>query len=270
MKLFLTVFASLALMLSPARFALRASVEVSGTMIFLSDLVSRDAPDYVREEAARIPLGLSPQTGATRILSGAAITTAIEHAGLPNDVFTVPDQVSVVRAGRKLSDQEVWAAMERYLKTHPESAIRAIQPDELIIDKGFSIPADARIEVERVTSDKTLRTVQVHLSVEGADSALPTCVRVRTKSSFPGETIAVVSRTAVIRTNAKLGMNQPALVDPKTIARLHLHSADSDMVLDVRPLERGALDQTIRVRLASSAKTLQARVVGANALDATF
>jgi flagella basal body P-ring formation protein FlgA len=60
------------------------------------------------------------------------------------------------------------------------------------------------------------------------------------------------------------------LVDPRQFARLHLSSPSARMLLVVRPLQRGHLGETIRVRLLSSGKTLQARVAGKDSLEADF
>src|SRR5262249_52363940 len=76
------------------RIELQANVEVSGATIFLSDLLSQDAPDYAREEAARIPLGMAPQPGSARVLMKARIHSAIDRAGLPGNIFTIPDCVT--------------------------------------------------------------------------------------------------------------------------------------------------------------------------------
>jgi hypothetical protein len=279
MKLFFTILFAL-VALSPAyaaekrersaRIALRPHAEVAGALILLSDLVPDDAPDYVREEAARIPLGLAPQTGTTRVLAAASIAAAIERAGLPQEIFTVPDRVSARRAGRNLSGAEIWAAIQRYLATRPASTIRNVRSEDLQLDSGFSIPAAAKIEVTRVTFDRALRFAQFHLQVEGAENADPICVRARMPSQFASDPSPIANVLTFTRARLSPATKPQMLVSPKTIARLHLHSADSDMMLDARPLQPGALDQTIRVRLASSAKTLQARVVGKNALDASF
>jgi flagella basal body P-ring formation protein FlgA len=67
-----------------------------------------------------------------------------------------------------------------------------------------------------------------------------------------------------------LSAKSVVLVDPRQLARLHLHSANSTMLLLVRPLQTGHINETIRVRLVASGRTLQAKVIAANSLDATF
>jgi hypothetical protein len=257
--------------LAPSRIVLRPNAEVSSTMILLSDLVPADAPDYVREEAARIPLGLAPQAGTNRVLERSQIASAIEHAGLPDDVFSVPERVTVRRAGRIPSQTDVWAAVERYLAAHPTSAIRDTHSGDLRLASGFSIPPESHLEVTKVTIDRALHLAHLYLTVNGASGgAHPFYASARLSSLPANDLLSVVSGRKSKHVSAEESPAAPILVEPKTVARLHLHSSESDMMLEVRPLERGALDQTIRVRLTSSAKTLQARVIGANALDATF
>lgn len=279
MKPFITIFVSLIVSLTACAMEsreglvaipLRTSVEIAGTSIFLSDLVPSDAPDFVREEGARILVGAAPLAGATRVLAAHAIAAALERAGIPTTVFVIPDRMVVRRAVRPLSARDALFAIERYLVKHPAMAIRGIEPDDIKVDAGLSVPSDPRIEVVGLAFDKTLQVAQFRLKIQGAANADPICVRVRMPAlSSYGRQPIPTKRTLVGLNEKQIGKPE-VLVDPKTIARLHLHSAESDMVLDVRPLERGALEQTIRVRLASSAKTLQARVVGPNALDATF
>jgi flagella basal body P-ring formation protein FlgA len=42
------------------------------------------------------------------------------------------------------------------------------------------------------------------------------------------------------------------------------------MLLDVMPLDRGTLNQTVRVKLPGTGKILHAQVTGARRLEATF
>lgn len=62
----------------------------------------------------------------------------------------------------------------------------------------------------------------------------------------------------------------PVLVDVRREARLYLHSENSAIVVTVRPLQCGHKDERIHVRLPLNGKTLQARVVGEDALEAAF
>src|SRR5882724_8532873 len=60
------------------------------------------------------------------------------------------------------------------------------------------------------------------------------------------------------------------LVDVRRTANLYLHSEHSATVMRVRVLQNGHLDEWVRVRLPLHGKTVEARVMGEDALEATF
>ena len=62
----------------------------------------------------------------------------------------------------------------------------------------------------------------------------------------------------------------PVLVDVHRTANLYLHSEHSATTVRVRVLQNGHKDERIRVRLPLHGKTVEARVVGEDALEATF
>lgn len=62
----------------------------------------------------------------------------------------------------------------------------------------------------------------------------------------------------------------PVLVDVRRTANLYLHSEHSATVMRVRVLQNGHMNEQVRVRLPLHGKTVEARVVGADAVEATF
>jgi flagella basal body P-ring formation protein FlgA len=62
----------------------------------------------------------------------------------------------------------------------------------------------------------------------------------------------------------------PTLVEAGKPATLFLNSGTMKMFLDVTALERGSLNQTIRVRLPGTGKVLRAQVIGSRRLEASF
>jgi hypothetical protein len=62
----------------------------------------------------------------------------------------------------------------------------------------------------------------------------------------------------------------PVLVDVHRTANLYLHSEHSATVMRVRVLQNGHRDERVRVRLPLHGKTVEARVVGEDAVEATF
>lgn len=91
-------------------------------------------------------------------------------------------------------------------------------------------------------------------------------------------TLAGTGRRATVaeksRETVKVGSEEsalgPVLVDVRRAANLYLHSEHSATVVRVRVLSSGHKDERVRVRMPMHGKTMEARVVGEDALEATF
>jgi flagella basal body P-ring formation protein FlgA len=70
--------------------------------------------------------------------------------------------------------------------------------------------------------------------------------------------------------SAKFSAGMVALVEPKKIAKLHVCSGTMQMFLDVVPLERGALHETVRVKIVGNGKILRGQVMAPGQLEAQF
>jgi hypothetical protein len=82
-------------------------------------------------------------------------------------------------------------------------------------------------------------------------------------------TIARKSGEAVSAGNEESALG-PVLVDVHRTANLYLHSEHSATMVRVRVLQNGHKDERVRVRLPLHEKTVEARVVGPDAVEATF
>jgi hypothetical protein len=254
------------------RIALLADTEVQGDTILLANLLPPNAPGTFQNAAATIFLGTVPQSGSVRRFSRDAIAAAIEAGGLPLSSFTVPEFMIVRRAGRVLTREEIFAAIQTTLNKGDVAKLPEFQPEDLVYAAAIAVPdGDARLEVTQIHFDEVLERARFRLRPQAAPGARPFYV---TTSSAPRVSAKAFPRFQELETlAASRNLSSPGatvLVDPRQSARLHLHSRYSDMTLAVRPLERGHLGETIRVRLRQSGKTLQARVVGNNSVDAVF
>lgn len=251
------------------RVVLLTDVEVQGDAILLSALFPASAPNGLRDAAARVLLGAAPQHGFTRRISGDAISLAIQDSGLPPSSFFVPETVTVRRTGRVLTRQEAWIAIQTFLAKHPASALRTLRVDDLTLGAAVNVSAqNPKLAVTRLTFDDTLHLATFRMRLEDVAGGY-FYVTARVPSGTSG-LARPISNSASSPSSDSIGPGSNILVDPRESARLHLHSADSDMLLTVQPLQRGRLGETVRVRLRASGKTLQARVVDTNSLDAAF
>jgi hypothetical protein len=252
------------------RVLLLADAEVQGDAIVLANLFPANAPYALRDAAARIALGTSPQSGSARRLSGDLIVAAIEDSGLPLSAFFVPQTVTVRRIGRQLTRQETWTAIQSFLEKHPVDALRSLRAEDLTLEAAVAVSGDnAKLAVTRLTFDDALHLARFRLRLHDVANGQPFYVTARPRSGRTGLARPVFDDISSSTQTAN-SSGSTVLVDPRQPARLHLHSADSDMLLTVQPLQRGREGQVVRVRLRASGKTLQARVVGQNSLDAAY
>lgn len=273
------------------RIALLPNAEVQGDAILLGSLLPGSAPATMRSIADTITLGKTPQPGTTRYLQGVAIAAVIERAGLAASRFSIPEVVAVQRAGRLLGSQEVAAAVGNAiagfsLAPAAAKALLALRCDDFTWESAVRVPlGDAQLKVTDILVDLLEGRARFRVRAQSQKAGLPfevlarfatqnyfaktanvpAAVRREVLSEFPrGEqreqTVTVAEETA----------DEPVLVAVGHAARLHLHSENSSMLLDVKALQPGHLGETIRVRLPLTGKTLHARVVGERALDAFF
>jgi hypothetical protein len=283
---------------------LPGEVEVGGQSIFLSDLLPSKAPAGIRQQAQAVLIGASPQPGSIRVLDRSVVASLIgtEMAGQ----LDIPQQIVVRRATRHITREEVVAAIRTALGRNGFSD-PGLQPDDLRVFPSTMISSgNARLEVRRMDFDDSLNEarfvmaergslpflvtadLQNGLPVRASDSDVPpgnkpTLDEVRPKAASAGSTAtpqrsrpedsAMVHSARFVTSSDFPGDaqgNSAPLVQPGKIARLLVTSGEMQMLLDVNPLERGALNQIVRVKLPGTGKVLQARVTGERRLEAIF
>ncbi len=279
MRIYWPVISStlLALMLVPGikagglRIALLASTEVQSDTILLANLLPGTASRGIRDAAGNVTLGAAPQTGTTRQFTRETLSAAIAAGGLSPDEFTIPAEVTVRRSGRPISREEIYAAIQSALAKNPIPGIPLLKPSDLAFEADLCVPpGDAGLEVTQITFDQFIGRARFRLWPKAAPGALPFFVTARVASSFsePSHSGRVITASA-----HPSGTNEifaPVLVAADRLARLHLHSSNMEMLLEVRPLQKGHLGEVIRVRLPGTSRTMQARVTANGDLDATL
>jgi hypothetical protein len=254
------------------RIALLNDTQVSTDTILLSSLLPPSVPESLRSATEKIALGAAPRNGATRLFTRDALSAAIEAAGLSPSDFSIPDVVSIHRNARLLTREEVFAALEAALAKNSFAGLSSLRRDDISMAADvFVPPGDARLEVTQISFDQFLGRARIRIWPRSAPGVLPFYVTARVPSASmlsasSGRRLSV-SNVGPAHGDAAYA---PFLVQAGRFARLHLHSANSDMLLQVIPLQRGRLGDLIRVRLPGTGRALQARVAGLAYLDATF
>jgi hypothetical protein len=268
---------------------LRQEVDVRGNSIYLSDLLPVQAPDGLRASFQGILVGVAPQPGSSRILDRSKIEGLL---GTAAGNIEIPQSIVVRRTGRKISRDEVVPVIRAALRRSglPDD----LQPDDLrVFPEVFASSDTPALEVRRVDFDETLNQAKFLMAERGslpflvtaqfhtgnlvqAAVAEPVSAASKGEASRTPESAPVVTSTAAM---LRLASGSPAgsqqfggqtLVEAGKTATLFLNSGTMRMLLDVTALEKGSLNQTVRVKLPGTNKILRAQVTGAHRLEATF
>ncbi len=269
------------------RTALVRETVVEGGSIYLSDLLPKSAPSFVRLEAQEILVGQSPLPGSMRVLTSDGMARLLEDEHDLRKELEWPEQILVRRSGRLVSREEVIRAIRAGLRQNEDLGSLIISPDSVRFAAAVLVSnANADLRVSRIEVDEPLHQLNFWL-VSGTDPAiLPFLVTARPQGDSTGSTVSGDNSSAQLPGSGQLGRLRSALfkqratrvtdrpvamVEAGKTAQLHLVSGKTtEMFLPAVALERGALGQQIRVRLESTGRILEAQVVGAGQLEAEF
>jgi len=253
------------------RIALLANTEIQGDSIVLANLLPQAVSRRIREAAQTVTLGSAPQNGATRQFTREALAAAISSSGLSPADFVIPESVTVRRGSRLISLEEIYAAIQSSLAKNPVSGIPPLQLRDLTLNADVRVPpGDAGLQVTQITFDQFIGRARFRLWPRSAPGVLPFFATAKISSAVPASPSTSKLMTIAAHPSNTLDTSAFVLVQPGRPARLHLHSSNMDMLLQVLPLQRGRLGEVIRVRLAGTGRTMQARVAGDAYLDATL
>ncbi len=250
------------------RIALLDGAEVHGDVILLADLLPKDVPHFLRDIAGKISLGASPQIGSSRSLSRSIVLAAVVANGLHPSEFQIPEVMTVNQPSHLVTREEAFAAIRKALAHHKDAALMAFQPEDLSFS-AVQLPDQAsQLAVTEVAFDEFIGRARFRLWSTSAPAIHPFYVTAQL-SSRPA---AIPSTSIPARNTGSTAISaaSPVLVEPGRSARLRLHSSNSSIFLEVRPLQRGRLGEIIRVRLPANGRTFRARVLESGDLDADF
>jgi hypothetical protein len=190
----------------------------------------------------------------------------------------------VHRAGRPITREEVVAAIQAALRRNGLPGGATLNPEGVHFSPALTVAAtDAKLEVRRIDFDAALQQDRFLLASAADPRALPFVVLAERPSAAREESPAVASdrprdasdlesalRAARPANNSAIPAGGIPLVEPKKIAKLHVISGSMQMFLQVLPLEKGTLDETVRVKVAGSGQILRGRVIAPGQLEAQF
>lgn len=287
-----------------ARVPLLSQAVVHSATFTLADLLPTSAPEELRSEAAKVPLGSAPQPPMARTIYRQQIEYLLNGRKTLAASIALPSEIHIERFARTLSKADVAQAIDRALASQGVTRL----PDLGALE--FSAPvyvtsADPGLELIRISSDPVRGLTQFRLwtakepgnlpftvSIPGVIK-LPTLVARRTlvagevtsasdftikmragsraMTAAPPSAggLAELDVRGVVRTGAPVNRDQfkrPVLVEPGTLSTLIVRGNGFSIKTIVTPLEQGVLGQEIRVRNTDSKQVVEARVTGRDRL----
>lgn len=260
-----------------AEIPLLENAEVSGDVIVLADLLPQDAPRLLRESATGISLGRAPQAGASRRILRSDVLASLASLADPKVDFFVPEVITVQRAARPLTREEVYAAIQKTLSKNA-LGLPPILPEDISMGTTVLVPdGPANLEVTEVTYDEFIGSARFRLWSRSAPGVHPFFATARVPKPSVKDVLGSLAKPAATPDPGKLAATDhprapaPAvLVEPGQSALLHLYSNDTNIFLVVNPRQQGHLGDIVRVQLMSTGRVFSARVVGSGALEAAF
>jgi hypothetical protein len=277
--------------------------EVQGDTIRLSDLLPPDAPADLEQIGARIALGDSPDPACQRVLSKDQIVLQLREFPSIREQLELPERLIVFCKQRRLSPDEIWAAIESFLAAEGLSAAGVVlQRLPSYQATVFVTKRDPGLVVKLMEPDRVRRQIRFLLWTSNEPQVLPFYVTVEESPRTAGGLLSSHTDTAP---TASLAVNPeglgkadeesfaglllgsragvpshkgrftPPAAPPATMmvtrgkpAKLVVETQTLRMTALVTPLESGAQGQVIRVKNLDTQRVFKAEVVGEGLLQA--
>jgi hypothetical protein len=252
---------------------LHSSVAVEGASISLLDLLGSATPQDLRSQAAAINVGTAPSYGPTRQITRPVLLDLLAENHFPADRFLIPSAIFVERAARPIASEEVFDAIQKALLKNGLTDPLSLNIEDISLDAKILVPRqEINLEVTQVTFDGLLGRARFRIWTPSLPSIPPFFATARLSSSVSPRAFHEARSPSILPISIPRAATaaSPVLVRAGLFARLHLHSANSSLLLRVTPLQNGRLGDLIRVRLPANGHVLQARVLSIGVLDANF
>jgi hypothetical protein len=259
---------------------LRDAVEVKRNRVWLFDLLPADASLALQKLSASIELCPAPQPGSVRVLDAGQITAKLARQPELLRQLAIPSHITIRYAGWPIAEERVRAAISQFLR----------QPGSHTAGGTRSLPEAARVEwAQALSATEEHPALQVvNLSWDDRQQSIEVRLRCSTRAacaSFLVDVILPPPRAEEWR--RQLGLSSslnspgsqpqsstlgdgPALAEKGKPATLVLDDGSMRISLRVICLQRGVLNQQIRVVEARSRHVFRAEVIGVGLLHASL
>lgn len=290
---------------SRPRLAIAAGAVVKGERITVGEIAKIESrePAYAElvQRLTAVDLGTAPAPMARTTLAGLRILELIEQAGIPRDAlaYSIPQAVTVERAGREITNAEVIEAIRNTLVR--EQGLD-LQVKEVSWSSPYLVPiGGSEIQIERLGRASSGRLpIRVSVDVNGAPAtrflataivddwrAVPILNRTVERGELIEPTDISIVRMNMAEQPADLADDDESVVGKRTKARINAGAAVRRSQIDLPPtiakgqkvmmiydagglhvtaigiaLEDGVTGSDINLKNETSGKTIRARIIG--------
>ncbi|MCH8267762.1 MAG: flagellar basal body P-ring formation protein FlgA [Acidobacteria bacterium] len=292
------------------RVGLRREVQVRTETIRLSDLLPSTAPARMRDLAAQIVLGPAPLPGSRRILRDGFIKHSLHAVPELEEALRIPERISIVRAYRRLSREEILRAIRQALERNGLSDSLALLHNDLELKAPVLVTEqDPGLQVTRIEFDPVRKQTQFRFELLNEPRVRPFTVMAPLRISFPtlvaqrdlssGELSSESDFRVEDRVRAqdlsrpqvspeqlagKLARRSipagqavnPSMFRPQILAErgkpatMLVEGKRFRITMPVIPLQRGVRGQIIRVRSVATRRIFEAEVVAPGLLQKVY
>ena len=251
---------------------LRDAVEVNRKRVWLSDLLPADAPSSLQKASAAIELCAAPQPGSARVLAAEQITSKLAGQTALLRQLAIPPRITIRYAGWPIAEATLRMAISKSMRERgwksdlPEAArLEWLQPLAATVEH-------PTLQVVGVGWDNRQQSLQVRLRCSIRASCGSFLVHVVLPAALGDEWQRRLQPGVALNSlpSGAADMLGTALAEKGKPAILTLDDGSMRISVRVLCLERGVLNQQIRVVDARTRHVFLAEVVGAGALHGTL
>jgi hypothetical protein len=257
---------------------LRDAVDVKQNRVWLSDLLPPGAPAAMQNALASIELCPSPQPGSVRVLDAEQIEARLAGQREMLGQLAIPGRITIRYTGWPIAEERVRLAISEFLRQqgwHNREGKRDL-PDAAQLDwtRPHSATVESpKLEVVGLDWDDRQQSAQVRLRCSPRTSCGSFLVHIVLSPPLAQEwrqQLALGSDLNSSDPPAAANGNSSVLAEKGKPATLVLDDGSMRISVRVICLQRGVLNQEIRVVEARSRRVFHAEVVGMGLLHANL
>ena len=252
----------------------RSELEISGRELSLADLLAPGACPALLLAARQVRLGAAPLVGSARVFEGSQVRALFQKVGVqriegtqpsgslsgsPSESWTIPERITVRRAGPRASCADLAGRILRTLPSRPAEGLSARTVD---CGAAARIPSDARLELSRPLWNPGVVAWEIAARCERPAVCVPFLVRVRENR----HNLAAAGSSPTSPGGASQAADEPPLVLRGQTATLVWDQDGIRLLVPVLCLDPGSLGRPVRARILPGGRIIRAIVVSAGRL----